>query len=86
MFSITLSPADKISAFCCLTPYSVLKPANTFKDKVANAEVIDAVFGKKVFKMIQTETGVKGKNLYMPIREALTGKLHGPDLDNVIAI
>ncbi|WP_432667351.1 glutamate--tRNA ligase [Wukongibacter baidiensis] len=59
---------------------------NTFKDKVANAEAIDAVFGKKVFKMIQKETGVKGKNLYMPIRAALTGQLHGPDIDKVIAI
>lgn len=59
---------------------------NTFKDKVTNAEVIDAVFGKKVFKMIQKETGVKGKNLYMPLRAALTGQLHGPDIDKVIAI
>jgi nondiscriminating glutamyl-tRNA synthetase len=59
---------------------------NTFKQKVLDAEVIDAVFGKKVFKMIQKETGVKGKNLYMPIRAALTGQLHGPDIDKVIAI
>nr|WP_106406530.1 glutamate--tRNA ligase [Paramaledivibacter caminithermalis] len=59
---------------------------NTFKDKIMDAEVIDAVFGKKVFKMIQKETGIKGKNLYMPIRAALTGQLHGPDIDKVIAI
>ncbi len=59
---------------------------NTFKDKVTNAEAIDAVFGKKVFKMIQKETGIKGKNLYMPLRAALTGQLHGPDIDKVIAI
>lgn len=59
---------------------------NTLKDKIKNADVIDAVFGKKVFKVIQKETGVKGKNLYMPIRAALTGQLHGPDIDKVIAI
>lgn len=59
---------------------------NTLKDKINDAEVIDAVFGKKVFKMIQKETGIKGKNLYMPIRAALTGQLHGPDIDKVIAI
>ena len=59
---------------------------NTFKNKINSAEVVDAVFGKKVFKMIQKETGVKGKNLYMPIRAALTGQLHGPDIDKTIAI
>ena len=59
---------------------------NTFREKVNTAEVVDAVFGKKVFKMIQKETGVKGKNLFMPIRAALTGQLHGPDMDKVIAI
>lgn len=59
---------------------------NTFRAKVNTAEVVDAVFGKKVFKMIQKETGVKGKNLFMPLRAALTGQLHGPDMDKVIAI
>lgn len=59
---------------------------NTFKNKINSAEVVDAVFGKKVFKMIQKETGIKGKNLYMPIRAALTGQLHGPDIDKTIAI
>ncbi len=59
---------------------------NTFKNKINSAEVVDAAFGKKVFKMIQKETGIKGKNLYMPIRVALTGQLHGPDIDKTIAI
>jgi len=59
---------------------------NIFKEKVMNAEEINDEFGKKVFKMIQKETGIKGKNLYMPIRAALTGQLHGPDIDQVIVI
>jgi glutamyl/glutaminyl-tRNA synthetase len=28
----------------------------------------------------------KGKELFMPIRAALTGKVHGPELDKVFAI
>lgn len=59
---------------------------NIFKEKVEAAEEINDEFGKKVFKMIQKDTGIKGKNLYMPIRAALTGQLHGPDIDQVIVI
>jgi nondiscriminating glutamyl-tRNA synthetase len=32
------------------------------------------------------DAGAKGKDLYMPIRAALTGNLHGPELPLVIDI
>jgi nondiscriminating glutamyl-tRNA synthetase len=32
------------------------------------------------------KTGAKGKELFMPIRAALTGKIHGPELDKVFAV
>lgn len=35
---------------------------------------------KEVLKRVQTETGVKGAALFMPVRIALTGRTHGPDL------
>ncbi|AGM99713.1 glutamate--tRNA ligase [Streptococcus iniae] len=35
-------------------------------------------------KAIQKETGIKGKNLFMPIRIAVSGEMHGPDLPNTI--
>ena len=35
---------------------------------------------KPVLSEVQKETGVKGKNLFMPVRLALTGKEHGPEL------
>ncbi|WP_053955620.1 glutamate--tRNA ligase [Inediibacterium massiliense] len=57
-----------------------------FKEKVEIADNIDEVFGKKVFKEIQKETGYKGKNLFMPIRVALTGEVHGPDLPLMIKV
>jgi len=37
-------------------------------------------------KAIQKQTGVKGKALYMPLRIALTGEEHGPELDLVAPI
>ncbi|TJY38890.1 glutamate--tRNA ligase [Cohnella pontilimi] len=39
---------------------------------------------KAGIKAVQTETGVKGKGLFMPIRVALTGQMHGPDLNGTI--
>lgn len=37
-------------------------------------------------KYTKEKTGVKGKDLFMPIRAALTGKVHGPELDKVFAV
>ncbi len=32
------------------------------------------------------KTGVRGKSLFMPLRAALTGRIHGPELDKVFAL
>ncbi|MBW5449199.1 glutamate--tRNA ligase [Cohnella sp. CFH 77786] len=39
---------------------------------------------KAAIKAVQAETGVKGKGLFMPIRVALTGQMHGPDLNGTV--
>jgi nondiscriminating glutamyl-tRNA synthetase len=39
---------------------------------------------KAAVKAVQTETGAKGKGLFMPIRVALTGQMHGPDLNAAV--
>lgn len=41
---------------------------------------------KPLTKAVQTETGVKGRNLFMPIRIAVSGQMHGPELPNVIEV
>jgi len=46
-----------------------------------NAEELDALI-----KTAQLETGIKGKSFYTPIRLALLGKPHGPDLPSTFAI
>jgi len=38
------------------------------------------------FKAVQKELGVKGSGLYMPVRAAITGAVHGPDLQESIAL
>lgn len=37
-----------------------------------------------IMKQIQKETNIKGKNLYLPIRMAVTGKIHGPELNMLL--
>ncbi len=51
-----------------------------FYEKVKDRENIDRKEFKKITKEIQKELKVKGKNLFMPIRVALTGKTSGVDM------
>lgn len=41
---------------------------------------------KEVFDELKNTLGVSGKKLFMPIRIALTGKAHGPELANIAAL
>lgn len=55
-------------------------------EKLAALEVFEPQEIKAVFKAVQKETGIKGKNLFMCSRIAATGSIHGPDLMEVISI
>lgn len=57
-----------------------------FCKKVSNVETIDKDIAKRIFKEIQKEEGIKGPNLFKPIRVALTGNSHGPDLPLIIEV
>ncbi|RKY77417.1 glutamate--tRNA ligase, partial [candidate division KSB1 bacterium] len=35
---------------------------------------------REIMKSVQKSTGIRGKELWMPIRVALTGRPHGPEL------
>lgn len=54
--------------------------------KFETAEAFDAPSVKALFKAVQKETGIKGKNLFMCTRIAVTGQEHGPDLMESISI
>jgi nondiscriminating glutamyl-tRNA synthetase len=41
---------------------------------------------KAAMKAVQKSTGQKGKTLFMPIRSAVTGQTHGPDLPQTIEL
>ena len=39
-----------------------------------------------IMKQVQQETGIMGKDLWAPIRVALTGQMHGPELPKTAEI
>ncbi|MBU1744373.1 MAG: hypothetical protein KJ649_05710, partial [Proteobacteria bacterium] len=41
---------------------------------------------RNLIQAVSEKTGLRGKKLYMPIRAAVTGRLHGPELDRVFAL
>src|SRR5699024_6896948 len=55
-----------------------------YKEKLAELENWEPAEIKAMIKETQKETKQKGKKLFMPIRVATTGQLHGPELPNAI--
>ncbi|TCS94226.1 glutamate--tRNA ligase [Hazenella coriacea] len=57
-----------------------------FLERIQNLTELHPDQLKSVFKEIQKETGYKGKQLFMPVRVAVTGVAHGPDLRETISL
>ncbi|TDL97911.1 glutamate--tRNA ligase [Macrococcus brunensis] len=56
------------------------------KEKLNELETFDAASIKGAIKAVQKETGIKGKNLFMPIRVVVSGQTHGPELPNTMEL
>lgn len=56
----------------------------TFKGALETMDTFDEEAIKLAIKSVQKETGIKGKNLFMPIRIATSGVQHGPELAKTI--
>ncbi|SHK20931.1 glutamate--tRNA ligase [Tepidibacter formicigenes] len=59
---------------------------NALEEKITNADEITADFVKGMFKEIQKEHKIKGKNLFMGTRITLTGQMHGPEIPLVLSV
>ncbi|MGG0824384.1 glutamate--tRNA ligase [Paenibacillus turicensis] len=55
-----------------------------FLNKLVALESFTPELIAAAIKEVQKETGVKGKGLFMPIRVAITGEMHGRDLNRTI--
>jgi len=65
---------------------NVSQVMDSFREKLQALEIVDAPSVKALLKSITKELKLGGKKVFMPIRVALTGKMHGPDLDKIIAL
>lgn len=54
--------------------------------KLEAASSWDAATVKGLLKEVQQETGAKGKSLFMPVRIAVSGQMHGRDLNETIVL
>jgi glutamyl-tRNA synthetase len=59
---------------------------SAFREYLKNTDADVQEIYPAAIKYVKEKTGFKGKGLFMPIRAALTGKVHGPELDKVFAI
>ena len=57
-----------------------------FKAQLEGLETVDAASVLASIKAVQKETGIKGKNLWMPIRVAVSGVVHGPELPETVEL
>ena len=57
-----------------------------FLSELEKIEEADMEFCSSIMKKVQKETGVKGKNLWFPLRAALTGNVSGPEMKNILYI
>lgn len=55
-----------------------------FETELSGVDSVDEEFANGVMKKIQKATGIKGKQLFMPVRAAISGNVHGPELKNII--
>ena len=84
MFFRTEVTIDDEEAAAVMTESQVPTVLSAFLAKI---EAMDEFTVENIgasIKAVQKETGVKGKGLFMPIRVALTGQMHGRDLNQTI--
>lgn len=62
------------------------KVFNAFLQLTEELKEWDGSVFMQTMKQIQKETGVKGKLLWMPVRIALTGQEHGPEIPRIIEV
>jgi nondiscriminating glutamyl-tRNA synthetase len=65
---------------------STMEVIKTLVEKLGTGEEISIETFKAAVKAVQKETGKKGKDLFHPIRLALTGETSGPELDKLVPI
>ena len=84
-FAETVDPADD-EARAVLAEDHVPAVLNLLADKLKEAGSVDEDTAKGLLKVLGKELGLPGKKVFIPLRVAITGRIHGPELYQVIAV
>lgn len=84
--TVTLEKEHKDELLAVLEEESANTVLTSFHDKLSAMETLSPDEVKAAIKAVMKETKLKGKFVFMPIRVALTGQMHGPDLNNIITL
>ena len=80
------APAPEGEALEILKGEQVLGVLDLLASKLTELEQINVENTKALLKQITKELKLGGKQVYMPIRIALTGQMHGPELYDIIPL
>lgn len=80
---IQLEDGDEKNTLLDETAGAVLE---MFRTELAALPVVDAASVQPIFKAITKGLKVKGQKVYMPLRVAVTGQMHGPDLARIVEV
>ncbi|RLB06684.1 MAG: glutamate--tRNA ligase [Deltaproteobacteria bacterium] len=78
-------PKDE-KAKAALAENGALKVIKTMEEVVRDLPEVDEKNLPFIFSKLQARTALKGKSLFFPIRAALTGKMEGPELRNILPL
>lgn len=81
----TAQPLDE-EGKAVLAEETVPRVLDLFAEKMAALDNITPSGVKDALKAIRKETGLSGAKVFMPVRLALTGCQHGPDIDKLVAL
>ncbi|MCD8174848.1 MAG: glutamate--tRNA ligase [Phascolarctobacterium sp.] len=84
-FNDDVIPEDNDAA-AVLQAENVATVMSLFLRGLHDIDVLDGAAVKILFKSIQKTTKLKGKDVFMPVRVALTGNQHGPELAEIIPL
>lgn len=83
-FTSELTLDDEAKEF--MKDESIPNTLKVFKNQLMELDILTKDNVQACIKATQKEAGAKGKMLYMPLRIATTGIMHGPDLASSIAL
>jgi nondiscriminating glutamyl-tRNA synthetase len=84
-FAEAVTPVDE-EARAVLLQEHVPAVINGLLKKIETAGTLDEETAKGLLKSVGKDLGISGKKVFLPLRVAITGRIHGPELHQVVSV